>query len=65
MISKKMVMQVKKCSDYGRAFEDRECEDPYDVDELLKHVALETWVMAEKSDFDIYGKLPVSYEMTF
>jgi hypothetical protein len=41
------------------------CETDDTINEFVKHTSVETWVVNEKIDFDLYEDMPTKYEMFF
>ena len=65
MISNKMMIQLKMCSNETLEEGELECAPQYIIDEYIKDLSVDTWVLHENIDFSIYKEKPVFSIMRF
>lgn len=60
-----MVIQIKKCNNDTLEGEEKPCAPIEVINEYVRDVSVDTWVLHENIDFSIYGEKPVFSIMRF
>lgn len=63
MVAKHLQFSIRRCNQHERKPGQRPCKQSHEIDEYIKDIQVDSWVIQQRIDFSLYEVKPIQVGM--